>query len=118
MISIVYNIEKFGRKIKILIRETGCGVQVTISSLMEEWQQKVPKWLWFLESYFPVSVIWGFDRMFLVTPKMFSSGFRAGEMRSLVGAVWAIFVVCCSSLWSHYGTVNPSLVCSTVRMWL
>jgi len=105
-------------KEKTLSRETRCGGHVPISSQLEEWQLKVPKWPRSLECYFPVLVIWGFDHMFLVTPKMFSSGFKAREMRSLLGEALAIFVACCSSLWSHYGTLNPSLVCSRFRMWL
>ena len=72
----------------------------------------------FLRVLFSCVGDWGFNHMFLITPKMFSFGFRAGEMTSLLGEAFAIFVACCSSLWSHFGTVNPSLVCSRFRMWM
>lgn len=39
--------------------------------------------------------------------------------RTLSGEALAVFVACCSSLWSLFGTVNPTLVCSRfrIRLW-
>lgn len=75
-------------KEKTLIRETRCGGQITVSSGLEEWQLKVPKWPRSLECRFPLLVILGFDHMFPVTPKMFSSGFRVGKWGLYWGKLW------------------------------
>lgn len=101
MICTVYTIEKFGQKRKLWVEKQDV---VATYPYLHNWKNgnlKVPKWPRSLECYFPVLVIWGFDHMLLVIPKMFSSGFRAREMRSLLGEALAIFVACCSSLWSH-----------------
>lgn len=67
---------------------------------------------------FPILVIWGFflTLCFLVTSGMFASGFVTGEKKTSLEEDLIGFVTYSSSLWSPFGTINPSLVCSRFRI--
>lgn len=47
---------------------------------------------------------------------MFASGFVTGEKKTSLEEDLIVFVTYSSRLWSPFGTINPSLVCSRFRI--